>query len=144
MAVEVNPNNSVKHEGVIYKAGQIIQDLEEAAKAELVKLGVVKDLDADVSQVENQAKADLGTAEKQASQDEELARGQVDDQVAANAKKDLEDAERLAATPGETIVNNKPSGIIAKAKAAISGNQPAAAPPAPTAEQIAADPQLQQ
>ena len=124
MAVEVT-KGTVRHDGIVYKVGEIIHDISDQAKADLIKFGVVKDLNADQTQVEDQVKTDEQTVKTQAEQDEELARGQVEDQVKDAVAGDLADAEKLANTPGQVVVNGKPTSQTV-----------------PTAEEIANDPQV--
>jgi hypothetical protein len=135
MALQVLENNSVKHDGVVYKAGETIQNIDEDAKAELVRSGVAKDLD--VAETENQPAAPAAPP----APTDELERGQVEDQMAANVAQDLADAEKLANTPGDPVVNNQAKpGLVDKIRSAVTGEP--AAPAAPSAEEIAADPQL--
>lgn len=119
MAVEVL--KELKHDGVLHKAGAIIHNLTEDVKAELVKLGVVKDLEAVAGKVEEQAKEDLHTAEDQLKEDEELARGQVETQVEQAVNQDVEDAKATLEAEGQPVSH--------------AGQ--------PTPQQIASDPQLQ-
>jgi hypothetical protein len=125
--------SQLNRNGQLYKPGEIISDLDAEAAKELLSYGVIEDTEAAASETNTETPPAPSAEEEQ-----QLERGTVDSQVNEAVKKDLADNERLAQTPGEVIVNNKPSGIVAKAKAALSGDK------APSAEEIAKDPQLQQ
>lgn len=112
-----NVLSNLRHNGVEYKAGQVIHDLSEEAAAELTALKVVE------PQVAAQVGNDVHTVEHQGQQlvndakvDAETVEGQAEEDIKAT----LAQNEQLKNTPG-TPVN----------KGASAGQ--------PTAEQIAAD-----
>lgn len=109
MSVQVNENNRVRHDGAVYEAGKIIHNLEEEAKAELVRLGVVRDLEVAEQVLEPHAAAPA--APMTTTVVEPKVAGSVADHVA----EDVAAAEALAAAPG----------------------QPASVPGQPTAEEVA-------
>jgi uncharacterized membrane protein YdfJ with MMPL/SSD domain len=109
MAVQVNPGQELKHEGIVYKAGEIIHNLAEDLKNELVRLGVIKDLEQDANQVEDQIQQDAHTVAGQVQTDEELVRGQVEDQIHAHAKDDVQAALDTLAAPGEPVNQGAPA-----------------------------------
>lgn len=121
MAVEVTEGATIRHDGVLYKAGQIIQNIDTEAKAELVKLGVVKDLDSDVATASNQAEADAATLAASAKVQAEADAATIADQAKAAVQQDLADAEQMANTPGKKV------GVVAAASGQPSAEEVAAA-----------------
>jgi hypothetical protein len=99
MPVVVKPNTNIRHNGLTYEAGQVIEDIDDAARAELVKLGVVNDTDNPVGHgVDLEAHPD-------AAIDPDLAVDQTDvqSQTVANAQQDVNDAEATLEAPGEPV-----------------------------------------
>ncbi len=144
----------LKHDNVEYKADDTVELAADVA-ADLLRDGIVQDLDAPDEQ-QTPATPPAPDQDNGNDDDQDLERGQADEQVVDNVQKDLDDAAKLADTPGDPVVNNsaKP-GLGAKLRAAATAvvgqpaapaNPPADTPPAdfaPTADEIAADPQLQ-
>lgn len=127
MAVEVNPGQTLRHDGILYQAGEVIHQIEEDVKAELIQLGVIKDLEATAAQVHEQVAEDKQTVTGQVQQDQELVRGEVESSVHENAKADVEAALDTLAAPGEPV--NQSSTPPAT-------TQPTAAEVAATAAQV--------
>lgn len=100
MAVEVQPGRQVKHNGILYKAGELIHSLEDEAKKELVLCGAVKDLE----NVDQQVKQDAHTIAGQAEQDaDELRRDNVGPQINSQAAADVKAAIDTLNAPGTQV-----------------------------------------
>lgn len=105
----------IRHDGVVYEIGSFIKDIGEKAKAELIAVGAVKDLEADEQTVESQAKQDFSTAKDQVDG--------IAGTVASNVAKDLKDNEQLAATPAKPTSPPAPNGPSAEEIAATAASQ---------------------
>lgn len=123
MAVEVLPNQQARVEDKRYQAGEIIHNIAEDVKAELIKLGVVKDLEAPAAPA-----APTQQPQAAAQVQEDLQRDAVGDQMKAAVNQDVIDAQRTIDTPGEKV-----GPLPTPPGEQVPAEQPApAAPAAPT------------
>ena len=143
-----NVLSTIRHDGTIYEAGQVLHEISDEAAKILIEAKAIE------PQVREQVKEDTAQAKK----DEQTVAAQVKAAGNPPAAPNPDPANPPAPTDqAKTSLLDKAKGALggnkapaANSETAAPANPPApadpaasATPPAPTAEQIAADPQLQ-